>query len=372
MIFIGNILLFVYIITLVVLLFGYQKIKIFKYEKDNPTIQFSIIIPFRNEASHLTDLLKSIEKLDYPTALFELIFVDDESTDQSVNSIKTESAFNNYRIIKNIRKSASPKKDAITEAIKFSKFDWIVTTDADCRLPENWLMIFNQFIQENNPTMIAGSVGYQIEKGLINTYQQLDNFSLQTVTIGGFGFKNPLMCNGANLAYRKDVFTEILGFEGNDSVASGDDIFLMEKFVKRDENGVQFLKNKNAVVITAAENSWSDIINQRIRWASKTSKQNNVASKFIGLIVFLMSLYLIVGIIFCLFHFTFIKFFIGFLVSKLIIDFIFSSQTAYFTKKRIYLLSYISNAIVYPFITVFVVLNSISGSYKWKGRAFKK
>ena len=372
MIFIGSIILFVYIITLVVLLFGYYKIKEFKCKKDNPTIQFSIIIPFRNEATHLPDLLKSIEKLKYPTALFELIFVDDESSDQSVNIIKNESAFKNYQIIKNQRKSASPKKDAITEAIKISKFDWIVTTDADCMLPENWLMVFNQFIHENNPTMIAGSVSYKSEKGLINSYQQLDNFSLQTVTIAGFGFKYPLICNGANLAYRKDVFLETLGFEGNDTVASGDDVFLMEKFVKRDKNGVQFLKNKDTVVITAAENYWNDIINQRIRWASKTSKQNNVASKFIGMIVFSMSLYMIVGIIYFLFNLLFIKFLIGFLFSKLIIDFIFSSQTAYFYKKRIHLLSYLSNAIVYPFITVFVVLNSISGSYKWKGRAFKK
>jgi cellulose synthase/poly-beta-1,6-N-acetylglucosamine synthase-like glycosyltransferase len=296
MIYLGSILLFFYIITLVILLIGYQNIKEFKNKKTILKTLFSIIIPFRNEAENLPYLIKTIADLNYPPKLFEIIFVDDDSEDSSIKIITTESTFQNYTIIKNNRKSNSPKKDAITEAISISKFNWIITTDADCVLPKNWLLNFNQFIKENNPNMVAGPVGYKKKKGLINSYQQYDNFSLQTVTIGGFGIKTPLMCNGANLAYRKNVFQDVSGFSGNESVASGDDIFLMEKFKKIDKNGIQFIKNKGSIVLTSGENSWKDIISQRIRWASKTSKQSNIITQLIGLVVFLTNFFILIGI----------------------------------------------------------------------------
>lgn len=372
MIYLGCILLVVYIIILMVLLFGYQKVKEFQLKKTDPTIHFSIIISFRNEAENLPDLLKSIEKLNYPSSLFEVIFVDDESSDTSVELIKNESNFNNYSILKNNRKSSSPKKDAITEAIKSSKHEWIITTDADCILPENWLLSFNEFIKKNKPDMVVGSVNYIRNKSVINAYQQLDNFSLQTVTIGAFGFNYPLISNGANLAYRKDLFKAVSGFSGNDSVASGDDIFLMEKFKSRNNNGVQFLKSKNSIVMTSAENTWKKIINQRVRWASKTSKQKNIVSQFIGLNVFLINLFIIIGFIVSFFSSYFLQFYLGFLLLKVSIDFIFIFSISHSLKYRLSLISFIFSNLMYPIITVLVVLNTFSGSYQWKGRSFRK
>jgi cellulose synthase/poly-beta-1,6-N-acetylglucosamine synthase-like glycosyltransferase len=372
MILLGSLLMFIYVATLLSLFVGYQKIKSFNYVKNDPIIKFSILIPFRNEAENLPKLLDSIANINYPSTNFELIFIDDESTDPSVEIINNDVRFVNYRIIKNIRISGSPKKDALTEAIKISKYEWIVSTDADCILPENWLHIFNQFILEKNPNMIAGPVSFHNKNGLINAYQQLDNASLQTVTIGGFGFQKPLMCNGANLVYRKDVFKKLSGFSGNTEIASGDDIFLMEKFVKKDKNKVLFLKNKDSLVITAAQNSWKNIINQRVRWASKTSKQKNETTQFIGLVVLLTNLYLIFGVLFSVFNLSNLKIIIGFLITKLISDFIFNSNSIRFLNYKISTKNYLLSFLMYPIITVFVFLKSLTGSYIWKGRTFKK
>ena len=118
-----------------------------------------MIIPFRNEAENLPKLLKSIERLQYPKHLFEVILVDDASEDASVSVIKkvldTNSSTDkctrtNIRVIDNVRESNSPKKDAITSAIQMAKYDWIITTDADCILPKFWLDTFDAFIQKND------------------------------------------------------------------------------------------------------------------------------------------------------------------------------------------------------------------------------
>ena len=372
MIYLGCILLVVYIIILMVLLFGYQKVKEIQIKNTDPTIHFSIVIPFRNEAENIPDLIKSIGKLKYPSSHFEVIFVDDESSDNSVELVENECNFNNYSILKNNRQSSSPKKDAITEAIKSSKHEWIITTDADCILPEKWLQSFNEFIQKNEPDMVVGPVNYIRKKSVINTYQQFDNFSLQTVTIGGFGFNNPIICNGANLAYRKDLFKTVSGFSGNDFIASGDDIFLMEKFNSRNKNGVQFLKSKNSIVMTSAEITWRDLINQRVRWASKTSKQKNIASQIIGLNVFLIRLFIIIGLIVSFFSYTFLQLYLGFLLLKVIIDFIFIYPLSHSLKYSLSFISFIFSNLMYPLITIIVVLNTFSGSYEWKGRSFRK
>jgi cellulose synthase/poly-beta-1,6-N-acetylglucosamine synthase-like glycosyltransferase len=122
---------------------GFDKITAFNLSDKVPKTAFSIIIPFRNEQNHLDTLLKSLMNLNYPKSLFEVILVDDDSEDKSQEVIKkvlkphTTSNFQ-IRIIKNVRMSKSPKKDAITTAISQAKYDWIITTDADCIVPKYW------------------------------------------------------------------------------------------------------------------------------------------------------------------------------------------------------------------------------------------
>ena len=64
-------------------IFGFKTMKIFPSERIHPKTRFSIIIPFRNEAENLPNLLKTIAELNYPSELFEIIFVNDASDDHS-------------------------------------------------------------------------------------------------------------------------------------------------------------------------------------------------------------------------------------------------------------------------------------------------
>ncbi|MGV6829197.1 MAG: glycosyltransferase family 2 protein [Flavobacteriales bacterium] len=374
MIITGIIIFAIYFFTLGLLIFGNQKVNEFiAHPNHQPKIGFSILIAFRNEEKNIPSLLKSIKELKYPTQLFEFIFINDASTDASVKLIQNElqNSAVVYQIIDNQHFSASPKKDAITLGIKKSQFDWILTTDADCILPTRWLISYNEFISKMNPVFIAAPVKYDQSTHFLEYYQAIENCSLQTVTIGSFGLKKPLLCNGANLAYQKIAFYKVLGFKGNNHIVSGDDIFLLDKMKEQFQNSVHFLKARDATVITKPQETWKSVINQRVRWASKTGKQKSLVSKLLGLVIVFCNLFLVVGSIYTLIYTYFTIFLLVFLVLKIILDFVFIAKTHIFFKNKISVPYFLMSAFCYPFISMVIVLKSIQGNYLWKDRKYK-
>ncbi len=139
-----------YIALIIGMLFGIGKLKTFQPSKvANIYTKFSIIIPFRNEVQNLPDLLSSLLQSDYPLDAFEMLLVNDESTDEYLKIIETFQYLNpklNLHLLENNRKSPSPKKDAIDTAIKVSRHDWIISSDADCIFSKDSLRILNQYI----------------------------------------------------------------------------------------------------------------------------------------------------------------------------------------------------------------------------------
>ena len=367
-----------YAILIISLAIGFKRIHEFKTNSKTAKTSFSVIIPFRDEAENLPNLLKSVLALEYPKDLVEFIFVDDASSDTSVEIINKlqfilskneEITKTNLRVISNIRASNSPKKDAITTAITTAKNNWIITTDADCILPIKWLLTLDAFIQQNKPKMVVAPVNYIVENTSLEQFQLLDFMSLQGTTIGGFGIDFPFLCNGANLAYKKEEFFKENGFKGNNSIASGDDIFLFEKFLLADKKGVQFLKSKDAIVATFPVKTSAALINQRIRWASKTSRLKSNKVKLIGLLVFLINL----SIIFSVFLSNNIVIILLPLTLKITIDLMLFVPTIYFyNHKESFIKWYLFSSILYPFFSVFIVFKSFFYKYNWKGRIFKK
>ena len=367
-----------YAILIISLAIGFKRIHEFKTNSKTAKTSFSVIIPFRDEAENLPNLLKSVLALEYPKDLVEFIFVDDASSDASVEIINKlqfilskneEITKTNLRVISNIRASNSPKKDAITTAITTAKNNWIITTDADCILPIKWLLTLDAFIQQNKPKMVVAPVNYIVENTSLEQFQLLDFMSLQGTTIGGFGIDFPFLCNGANLAYKKEEFFKENGFKGNNSIASGDDIFLFEKFLLADKKGVQFLKSKDAIVATFPAKTNAALINQRIRWASKTSRLKSNKVKLIGLLVFLINL----SIIFSIFLSNNIVIILLPLTLKITIDLMLFVPTIHFyNHKESFIKWYLFSSILYPFFSVFIVFKSFFYKYNWKGRIFKK
>lgn len=354
--------------------YGFNKVDIFKITEPQNNTLFSIIIPFRNEADNLPGLLESILNLNYTKASFECIFVNDDSYDNSVKIIENhlQNSNINFKVIDNARVSNSPKKDAITTAVKQAKNPWIITTDADCILPTNWLSCFNSFIKTHNTACIVAPVTYKNVSGFLEQFQLLDFLSLQGTTMGSFGINKPFMCNGANFAYTKKLFNKLNGFNGNETIASGDDVFFLEKVAKNHPKKLHYLKSEHAIVYTKAQASFKSLIYQRLRWASKASAYKHWFGKLTGVIVLLTNSLLLVLAILFLLNITNFKLLLGFAILKFIIDFMLLYKAAHFFNQKYSLKYYGLAFLCYPFFSVFIVFISVFKTYKWKDRHFKK
>ena len=364
----------IYLILIASLAFGMDKVNPVLLQDQDAKSGFSVVIPFRNEINNLPQLVASIKKLEYPQHLYELIFVDDDSEDNSLSELKdlTAELKVHLNIITNARTSGSPKKDAILNAINIAKFDWIVTTDADCELPKYWLDAMDQFIQNNEVAFIVAPVTYRKIHSFFDRFQLLDFLSLQGATQGGFGINQPFLCNGANLAYKKDLFLELNGFNNNDHLASGDDIFMLEKVLKRDKKIVNYLKCEHAIVSTKPEGSLKELIFQRMRWASKSSNYKNRFALLTGLLVFLMNSSIVILPLLVIMRLIPLKIALHIYLIKLCIDFLLLYKISRFFHQESNLGSYVLCSLIYPFFSVFIALISVLIPYSWKGRSFSK
>jgi len=355
----------IYCLAIVALIYGFTKVNSFEYLGLKPKTKFSIVVPFRNEAENLPKLLNSFSKLNYPNDLFEVILVDDFSSEEfQVQSFRFK-----VSIIKNIRVSNSPKKDAILTAMQSVKTDWIITTDADCVVSKHWLSALDNYSQLNPVSMIAGAVSYDCENSFLHHFQQLDLASLQGATIGSFGLRKGFMCNGANFAYTKSFFQELNGFDGNDGIASGDDVFLLQKAIARFPEKVHYLKSENNIVITKPLDDWKSLFYQRVRWASKTGSYQSRFGKGLGLVVLGGNFAWVLGFGFWVLGLTpflniILIFFLKFMVDTILIY----KANLFLTKTTMHYL--ILGSLLYPFFSLSVALYSLFGKYEWKGRRF--
>lgn len=365
----------VYFLSLGCLQIGFKQV--LKFSSDQkiskpPKTRFSVLVPFRNEEDNLPELLHSFLNLNYPNSLFQIILINDDSTDFSEKIITDFIAKNNINIqlIQTIRHSKSPKKDALLTGVKKSNFEWIVTTDADCVLPPDWLLSFDSRIQNKEVVFCCGPILYSSNKSILENFQQFDGLSLQTVTFGSFGLGNPILANGANLAFKKSAFFAVNGFKGNNHLASGDDIFLLEKMKTHFPGKIGFLKSVKALVITKPQKTKTALLEQRIRWASKTSQQKNLLSLNLGILVFISQLIVVFLPVFIFFQPKLFILGVALLFLKFIFDFQFIYQSARVFNVKINVFSFLIPFLMYPSLIISLVLKSFQGNFSWKDRDY--
>ncbi len=348
---------------------GWRELKPFSQIDLEPSIRISVIIPARNEEKNIGKLLSSLEKQTYPPHLFEVIVVDDHSTDNTADVVNSYSFAKLIRLeIENIN---SYKKKAIETGITVAGGDLIVTTDADCIVPGNWLKTIASFKEKTNAVFIAAPVVLENESNLLQTFQTLDFLVLQGITAASVQKKFHNMCNGANLAYERKIFFEVNGFTGIDHIASGDDMLLMQKIVQRFPGKVSYLLSKDAIVTTQAAKTWKEFFSQRIRWASKATDYNDIKIFSSLFLVYFFNCALLALFIS---GFWMHSLWVGLtviLILKTILELTFIYPVAKFYNKQNLIKWFPFFQPVHIVYTVIAGWLGVFGSFEWKGRRVK-
>ncbi|MDB5144719.1 MAG: glycosyltransferase, partial [Mucilaginibacter sp.] len=262
-----------YLLILVYLIKGWAALKRPKISSGNFTTKVTILIAARNEETRINYTIDDILAQDYPKHLTEIIMVDDHSTDRTAEIIRSYADKGVKLLQLNEDKPLnSYKKKAIAQAISLSTGDLMVATDADCRMGNKWLSSIVNYFETGDMVMISSPVAYFEERSLFEYMQTLEFAYLIGIGAAFIGNGRASTCNGANLAYRKDVFYEVGGFKGIDDLASGDDELLLQKVAVRYPGRIGFLKLREAIVYTHAKHTLNEFLQQRRRWASKSTK----------------------------------------------------------------------------------------------------
>lgn len=358
-----------YVFIILYLYRGWDRIPLFKKQGVDPNTFVSIIIAARNEEGKIEKTIGDILAQNYPRELFELIIVDDHSTDRT-SEIITSFASSGVKLIKlnEAEFLNSYKKKAISEAINFSTGELIITTDADCRMNTTWLRTIVEFYHRGNYNMISSPVTYFEEKNAFEEIQTLEFLFLIGLGAAGIGNRIPATCNGANLAYRRDVFIKLKGFQGIDQLASGDDELFLHKVSSAFPGTIGFCKSPDAIVYTHAKSNLAQFIQQRKRWASKSTKYKNKSVIFLGVAVWLFNLSFIVNFGLGFVHTGFWN--IGFiaLLLKMFVEIIFLFSLCTFLGRRRLLWYVPLSTVLHIIYIVFIGIAGNSGKYNWKGR----
>lgn len=346
----------------------------FHPSKAPATTSISVIVSARNEEKDLPFLLNGLKAQNYPHELFTVVVVDDHSTD---NTFQIANNFHGMQIkvIRLLDYVEGPinsyKKKAIETAINSTDAELIITTDADCKVIPQWLSTIEAFYRTHQSKMIVMPVKYTLGNRFLSIFQSLDFLSIQGITGAAVFSKLHSMGNGANMAYPRNAFLSVQGFEGISHLASGDDMLLLQKISKAFPDKVHYLKSPDVIVETAPMVGLQQFMNQRIRWASKAGNYKDGKIISVMLIVYFLNLSLLVLPFIALFHserILYLVIWLSMLTLKTLVELYFLSPVTRFFNQRSLLKWQAPAQPVHILYTVIAGFLGLAGSYTWKGR----
>lgn len=363
-----------YLVVLVYLIKGWAALR--RPAKQIPAGELStkvtLLIAARNEEENIRLTIEDILAQDYPKHLLEIIIVDDHSTDSTADIIRSY-APQGIKLLQlnEAEKLNSYKKKAIAKAIELSTGDLMIATDADCRMGPQWMSSVVSYFETKDWVMISSPVAYFQEKTLFERLQTLEFSYLIGIGAAFIGNGRASTCNGANFAYRKDVFYEVGGFKGIDDLASGDDELLLQKVAERHPGRIGFLKQREAVVYTHAKPNLTEFLQQRRRWASKSTKYKDKNVVALAVCIWLFNLSLLVNVALSFYKIQFLELFALQMLLKYLFEAAFLLPITSFFKRSNLILLLIILSPIHILYFVYVGLIGNTSKYQWKGRTVR-
>ena len=352
---IPSILILPYVFLLLIIFSSLLQIKTFKTSIE-PLTFISVVVACHNEQKNLPVLLNSIASQNYPKDLFEVIIVDDNSNDKTMEIAAEFIGMDNILVISSKGKG---KKQALRTGITASKGKLIITTDADCTMEKNWIGTIAAYYEITKADMIICPVRIASVTGFFGRFQELEFLSLQGITAGSACSGKATMCNGANLAFTREVY---LNHSDNlhDEINTGDDIFLLHSLKKVSGSKIFWLESSDALVTTEASSTFRSFLKQRRRWISKGKVYRDQYTIILGIVtfaaIFLQLSYFIAGLIYPVLTGVFLSI----LILKSVPDFLILQNTSGRYNKRYLMRWFLPAQLIYPFYILSVVLYSLT------------
>lgn len=333
-------------------------------------IKFTVIIPIRNEVLNIGKLLLDINKQSYPIGNYEVIIVDDHSSDGSLKKVQElQKTLKCKILIIQLPENKQGKKEAVLHGIEASEHETVITTDGDCRVGKNWLKSFNDNYDKNT-FLVFGVVKFTPLKNLFDKCQALELAALVATGAAMSYLRLPGMCNGANFSFKKNVFRKVGGYEGNEKLPTGDDEFLLRKVRKLYPSSIRFMKNNDGVVSTVPQKSWAGLVNQKMRWASKWRYHTDLTTKITGGFIFGSNIAFFLMLTFPYLINISTIYMVSTFIIKIAVEFILAALVLQTKNLMKYIIPSLILSFVYPVYTIVIAALSLGGKYKWKDRVY--
>lgn len=340
----------------------------------------TVIIPARNEEKYISDTLNSVMNQNYPKSLFDVIAVDDRSTDGTGNIMESKAGiYSNLSVIriKEVSKNISPKKNAILTAVRSTDSEIIITTDGDCIHDPNWIRSLVAPVMGNkneNVGIVAGLSVFEKEytgvfEEIWQNMQNIDYISHSLIAAGSIGNSRAFTANGSNFLAKRALYEK----EGNSfkgELASGDDFFMIQA-ARESDYRLRFVFNRESIVRTRPVDDLKGLVEQRARWASKATYSSDFVLYF-GINTFVFYTGLLTAFIMTLSGFYSVKIFIILFLMKFVPE---TLLLAYGFGKfglDLKLRYYIPLQIFHVPFNIFVILKSKFTGFEWKGTKYRQ
>lgn len=357
-----------YLVILTAAIWGWNKVRSSHLENDLQKRNITIIVAFRDEEKVIHHLIHSLIHLNYHKDKHEVILMDDHSEDNSFNVVKSLIYDRpNFKLVR-LYEGSYGKKAAIGQAVEVAKGEIIVTTDADCEVPMNWLDKINDAFNNEKTNLAFGGVRLKPNKSFFSSLQAIEFTSLIGSMAAALGLGSFIMGNGANLSFRKAAFQYVKGYEGNAEIPSGDDEFLARKILKSFPGSLYFINEAEAVVSSRPMTSLTHFISQRIRWASKWKYSAFSTSGAMAIYVMLVQ-WATIGVAISLFHVREgMILLLSILILKVWVECWFLFKVSTFLQSRWRWVAFLALQFIYPFYVLGIGIVSQVRPYTWKGR----
>ncbi len=354
-----------YALALILSRKGFRK---YDCERSGAQPSVSIVVAARNEEQNIATCLAAILNQTYPQNRLEVIVVDDRSTDRTAEIVEDFAKTNRRVRLLRITDRApdfAPKKRAIDLGVRSARGDIIFTTDADCQPGPEWIAEIVKYFTAN-VGMVAGYNPYQTNDSLFSKIMALDYFAMACVAAASAGLNYPMSCSGGNLAYRRQIYFELDGFQKHGRWISGDDDFFLERVRESTNWKIRYAANPKTFVPTAPPETLRDFVQQRIRYASKCANYSAPVTLSLAA-VYVLNLLLVLGAMGSFFQPIILPVVSAAFFIKSFSEYYFLNRGARWFQIRFSPFIFLAAAALHPIYIAAIGLLGRFSNFKWKG-----